>query len=323
MRPWALDLCCGGGGFSAGIRAAGFNVLGVDLCAQPHYPFPFIEADALTVDLSGFALIVASPPCQRWSIVTPPARRGLHPDLLTPLRERLIASGIPYVIENVPGAPMRDPVQLCGRTLRLGVQRHRLFESSMPLVGTPCLHDDETPAVGVYGTHGGPDGTVSVADARAAMGTSWLPWDELAQSIPPAYGYFIGSQAWAHIGPGPWPLPPLVRDACVMTNEPTNRDDSRPAEIGHGPENGRDQCRQVSSVTETAGNASRRRTLTSAPQSDVPAPPCGYCGAYPASRPRTGRWGLWCSHACRQAAYRARQAQTAKDPLGLSEGVSS
>jgi hypothetical protein len=322
-----LDLCCGGGGFSAGLHAAGFDVIGVDIEAQPHYPFDFVKADALDVDLRGFAAIVASPPCQRWSVATPPNRRQSHPDVLTPLRERLIASGVPWVMENVPGAPMRRPIQLCGTTLRLGVRRHRLFESSVPLAGTPCLHDSDAPPIGVYGTHGGQDGSVDVSTARAAMGISWLPWDSLAQSIPPVYGLWIGMQLWAHIGQGPWEVPSLhdrrpgrighrgSGDGCAQVDD--LGDAIPPAAFGHQDQNDgsaqvvdhgvRDGCDQVDDHEVTEAHS---RVTSSARQSSVDRPPCRHCGAHPASRPATGRWGVYCSHACRQAAYRVRQSQS-------------
>jgi len=279
VRPWILDLCCGGGGFSAGMHAAGFDVIGVDIEPQPDYPFPFVRADALTVPLDGFAAIIGSPPCQRWSQATPTDRRDGHPDILTPLRERLIASGVPWILENVPGAPMRSPIQLCGTTLRLGVRRHRLFESSVPLVGTPCAHDTSTRPVAVYGTYGGPDGGVSARDAREAMGTPWLPWPALAQSIPPAYGMFLGAQLWRFIASGPWPQPRI--DGTVLVG------------FRHG-------------VDLETGDATPavERDLSAL----VGALVCRHCRIRPVSRPLTGRWGRYCSHACRQAAYRAREA---------------
>ena len=88
-RPRLLDLFCRAGGASAGYHAAGFDVTGVDIHPQPHYPFPFIQADALTVDLSGYDVVAASPPCQRWSQATPEDRRDEHPDLSSPIRQRL------------------------------------------------------------------------------------------------------------------------------------------------------------------------------------------------------------------------------------------
>jgi DNA (cytosine-5)-methyltransferase 1 len=159
-RPRLLDLCCKAGGASAGYHAAGFDVVGVDIEAQPDYPFPFVQADALTVELAGFEVIAASPPCQLFSRATPAHRRGRRRDLIAPIRARLLAAlaepGGPwaYVIENVPGAPLRDPVTVCGDSLRLGVRRHRLFESNIALRGTECWHDRATPAVAVYGSYG-------------------------------------------------------------------------------------------------------------------------------------------------------------------------
>ncbi len=151
---------------SVGYHAAGFDVTGVDLAAQPYYPFPFVQADALTLDselLAGFDVIHASPPCQLYSTATPAHRRAAHPDLVGPVRNRLVeavasrgAAGGPwaYVIENVPGAPLANPVTVCGDSLRLGVRRHRLFESNVPLTGTPCWHDRTAPPVPVYGSYG-------------------------------------------------------------------------------------------------------------------------------------------------------------------------
>ena len=272
-RPRLLDLFCGAGGASAGYHAAGFDVTGVDLVPQPHYPFPFIHADALTVDLSGFDVITASPPCQRFSTATPTHRRDDHPDLVDPIRHRLrdaVARGDAhaYVIENVPGAPLLDPITLCGDTLRLGVRRHRLFESNLTLHGTTCHHDRTTPAVPVYGSQGSttgrnpidgePSRTVQADTARTAMGIDWMPWQRLTQAIPPTFTFWIGVQLAAHT-PG------------------------------------------YPSVTEASWTLSPRLPLTE---------PTGAkrhcrCGTE-LTRPATGRWPRHCSHRCRQAAFRAR-----------------
>lgn len=289
-RPRLLDLCCKAGGASAGYYAAGFDVVGVDIEPQPDYPFPFVQADALTVDLSGFEVISASPPCQAFSQATPVERRGDHPDLIGPVRDRLIDAvntpGGPwaYVIENVPGAPLHDPIQICGDTLRLGVRRHRLFESNLPLYGTPCWHDRSAPAVPVYGSYGqrtGAAGVEAVATktARAAMGIDWMPWPALTQAIPPTYTYWLGAQLLAY----------------------------RPAQTG------RDECDLVASVTR---DETRRRTSDGSPaglsagdgtEPTVFARQCR-CGLPLPARPVTGRWPRYCSHACRQAAYRERRA---------------
>jgi DNA (cytosine-5)-methyltransferase 1 len=117
---------------------AGFDVVGVDIEPQPRYPFEFVQADALEVSLAGFDAIHASPPCQDYS-VTASLHTAEYPRLIGPVRERLTTAGVPFVIENVAGArrDMRNPVQLCGSSFRLGVRRHRLFETSVPVVFVP------------------------------------------------------------------------------------------------------------------------------------------------------------------------------------------
>src|SRR5512139_314282 len=146
--PRILDLFCGAGGAAVGYHRAGFDVVGVDINPQPNYPFEFVQADALWAlqqlqvgslldyHLSDFDAIHASPPCQRYSTAT--KRNGTeleHPDLIGPTRELLQATGLPYVIENVVGAPLRDSILLCGSWFALGadgyrLKRHRLFETS-------------------------------------------------------------------------------------------------------------------------------------------------------------------------------------------------
>jgi DNA (cytosine-5)-methyltransferase 1 len=141
VRPRILDLFCGAGGAGMGYHRAGFDVVGVDLAPQPHYPFEFSQSDALawldyplTLGLR-FDAIHASPPCQAYSAMSA-CRPGLadqYPDLVAPTRELLEATGLPYVIENVPRAPLRDPVTLCGHMFGLPLYRHRLFEANFPI----------------------------------------------------------------------------------------------------------------------------------------------------------------------------------------------
>jgi DNA (cytosine-5)-methyltransferase 1 len=192
----ALDLFCCAGGASAGLRRAGFEVIGVDIAPQPHYPFPFHLADALAFPLDGFDFIWASPPCQRYTLCQR-IRGNEHPDLIAAVRERLRASGKPWVIENVVGAPLIDPVELCGAMFGLKVYRHRLFECSFPVeppphsshqaplrkMGRPPQPGDFMHVVGNFS---------GVRQAREAMGISWMPRDKLREAIPPAYAEFIG-----------------------------------------------------------------------------------------------------------------------------------
>lgn len=203
-RPVLLDLCCGAGGASAGYAQVGFEVWGVDAAPQPHYPFFFYQGDALEVAMrllhrNQVAAIHASPPCQRWSSMTRATGRPAgHPDLIEPIRRLCRASGLPYVIENVPGAPLLDAVTLCGSMFGIGgadghLRRHRLFETSFPLTAPgPCRHWGR--ALGVYGGGGGPkDGRPDAARRRQLMGMPWATRDEIAEAIPPAYTRWVGA----------------------------------------------------------------------------------------------------------------------------------
>lgn len=203
-RPRLLDLFCGAGGAAAGYVAAGFDVVGVDIAPQPNFPWEFRQADAIDFLAAGgwlgFDAIHASPPCQRYSNMTKRwARNAWHPDLIAPIRDGLQTIGLPYVIENVAGAPLHDAVRLCGSSFGLGVRRHRLFEmTSPPMLVPPCQHSE--PAMQVNGHPGGSSrrdpkarfGTV--AEWRVAMGISWMSAPELAESIPPAFTEWIGAQ---------------------------------------------------------------------------------------------------------------------------------
>lgn len=207
MSRRLLDLCCGAGGAGRGYADADYEVVGVDNTPQPRYPYEFHQADALTFDLSGFDVIHASPPCHASSDLR--YRTGLtYECIIAPLRDRLIASGLPYVIENVEGAPLRDPIVLCGTMFPgLRVIRHRLFESNVelrapghhpkhPLVFT---HDKRKSHYGqldqdmsFVSVNGG--GNCTVANARDAMGIDWMTKDEVNQAIPPIYAQYIGIQ---------------------------------------------------------------------------------------------------------------------------------
>ena len=199
MRPRILDLFCGAGGAAMGYSRAGFDVTGVDIRPQPRYPFAFVRADALTFPLDGFDAIHASPPCQKWSIAAKyKGTAHTHPDLLTPTRPRLEASGIPWVIENVPGAPLRADFLLCGCMFDLpGLRRERWFETSWRGFSMNLTHDHREPVITVAG-HGPPSWVrsvarpVTVADWRRIMGIDWMSRDELSQAIPPAYTEHVG-----------------------------------------------------------------------------------------------------------------------------------
>lgn len=233
-KPLLLDLYCKVGGAGMGYWLAGFEVVGVDIEPQPNYPFKFIQADALRALRSPRLMrrvraVHASPPCQLFTGAASIGRSrdslqraaydARHHDLIGPTRKLLKKSGLPYVIENVPGAPLRRPITLCGSMFGLQVKRHRLFESNLSLVQPDCNHKvwvrrfhaqagtSRTPAqvnptfqgsrvVGVYG-----NGTVTNGEFNGTDLWRWamqIPWarnrKELAQAIPPPYTEFIGWQ---------------------------------------------------------------------------------------------------------------------------------
>jgi DNA (cytosine-5)-methyltransferase 1 len=201
-----LDLFCGAGGASMGYAKAGYEVTGIDIKHGKRYPFTYIRKDVMTLtpeDLQGYDLIHASPPCQTYSITkhlrAAQGKTTSKQDLVEPVRKLLISSGIPYVIENVDGAPLIDPVQLCGSAFGLKVRRHRLFESSMKLQGTGCNHKEQGKPVGIYGSMrdeipGGGHTAKTMDQAHEAMGINWMIWGELVEAIPPAYTHYIGQQ---------------------------------------------------------------------------------------------------------------------------------
>lgn len=203
MRPIALDLYCCQGGASQGLAAAGFQVVGVDIVPQPNYPFPFIRADAITTLPAGFDFVWASPPCQAHTLAQRIQGRE-HPDLIEPTRAMLRASGIPYVIENVVGAPLQDPITLCGAMFNLLTYRHRLFECSFPIAEPP--HPEHVAPNRKMGRPV-PDGEMmhivgnfsGVQKARDIMSAQWMNRDGLREAIPPAFAEFIGRAALSQI----------------------------------------------------------------------------------------------------------------------------
>lgn len=217
MKPRILDLFCGAGGCSVGYHRAGFDVIGVDIAPHPDYPYTLFIADALDfatdwLTAGDYDAVHASPPCPRYSTATPAANRDKHPDLIAPIRHILQTWGGPYVIENVPGAPLDNPITLCGSMFELGVRRHRLFETNVPMLQPECDHATQPQVWGVYGDHGDakpvtrPDGTSRGNKARntthagEVMGIDWMTkWDDIADAIPPAYTEFLGAQILEHI----------------------------------------------------------------------------------------------------------------------------
>lgn len=200
-----LDLFCGAGGAGMGYHRAGFDVVGVDINPQPHYPFEFHQADALEYLAAHgheFDAIHASPPCQAYSTATRDA--SLHPDMYVRTRVLLESIGKPWAIENVPGAPYLSGGILCGSMFSLKVRRHRNFETSFPVLFPDCAHGDERP----YTITGSLSNTEqdyphslkpSRTDAIAFMGMSWATWQEVVQVIPPDYTEYIGGFLMTHL----------------------------------------------------------------------------------------------------------------------------
>lgn len=227
MSLRAADLFCGAGGAAMGIHRAGFEVVGVDLMPQPRYPFAFRQGDALAAELSGFDFVWASPPCQAHSAMKTMHNAKPHPDLIPATRDKLEAWGGPWIMENVAGAPLRNPVTLCGTMFGLGcedaeLRRHRLFECSFAILAPECRHGQRAATLGVYGGHlrnrtrartigvygEGVRDSVRKADkgvadfnviqGREAMGIDWMTLAELCQAIPPAYSEYL-SRHVAHL----------------------------------------------------------------------------------------------------------------------------
>lgn len=187
-----------------GYYLAGFDVVGVDTAKQQRYPFPFFQADALEfVALFGenFDAIHASPPCQAFSRLATRHPEREYPDLVAPTRELLQHMRKPYVIENVPEAPLIEPFTLCGSMFGLGTEdfqlrRHRAFEAPwLAWSSAQCQHD-ERPVISVAGHAGRASRNCSgtSAERREAMGAPWLAGESMPEAIPPAYTLYIGAR---------------------------------------------------------------------------------------------------------------------------------
>jgi len=208
-----LDLFCGAGGCAVGYHraftAAGYDVeiTGVDIAPQKHYPFRFIQGDAMTFPLDGYDFIHASPPCQGYSVTKVLHPTKEHPLLLEPTRLRLMTQSTPWIIENVSGAPMGQFVELCGTHFGLKVYRHRQFESShmlfspcrcthpnylLPGFVSICGHRVKGRATNRYHNQ---YPVYPSSYGKEAMGIDWkMNRDELDQAIPPAYTEWLGRQ---------------------------------------------------------------------------------------------------------------------------------
>ncbi len=226
-----LDLFSGAGGCARGYADAGFDVIGVDIAPQKHYPFTFVQADALGVlaqlasdgiwhgyCVDDFAAIHASPPCQEYSTVRH-LRNALHPQaarakkLIEPVLSWLDQIGLPWIIENVPGAPLPNALELCGSMFDLPIRRHRWFGSSHYLYAPgPCRHTDRcinvignkvrgygawasnTTYVDASGATRKRENYFRACEGQAAMEIDWMTVAEMSQAIPPAYTRWIGEQ---------------------------------------------------------------------------------------------------------------------------------
>lgn len=216
-----LDLFCGAGGAAWGYHQAAdelgipHTITGVDIKPMPRYPFEFVLGDALeylAAHGQEYDFIHASPPCQAYTQAQVFHNRK-HPDLVGQTREILEQIGRPWIIENVPNAPIRPDLILCGSMFGLGYDdlvliRHRLFESSGELAPWPpatCNHDGFSisvfgnsvlggPKNGIKYTHPNERREMGVKIGRIAMGIDWMTNAELSQAIPPAYTRYIGLQ---------------------------------------------------------------------------------------------------------------------------------
>lgn len=204
-----LDTYCCSGGATRGYQLAGFHVTGVDIDPQPRYcGDEFYQGDAVQfIKDHGheYDFIHASPPCQAHSNAQK-IRQNEHPDLIEPTREALRSTGRPWVIENVVGAPLLEPLLLCGAMFGLRTYRHRLFEFSDDLslwapehpehvakttkMGRPVKDGEFMHVVGNF---------TGVDLAREIMQMPWANRDGLREAIPPAYTRYIGKHVMEHL----------------------------------------------------------------------------------------------------------------------------
>lgn len=225
-KPLLLDLFCCAGGASTGFARSGFRVIGVDVNPQPHYPYPFIQIDALylmrqllergyyavapeqrtgkwdaprVVRFCDIAAFAGSPPCQGFSklSLTQPGTQEKYPNLIPKTRELFIATGKPYCIENVPEAPLNWPVTLCGSMFGKRLRLHREFETNFHVRPLSCKHNGLV--LNPHSTAGrarmraefGPDANQAKI-WRDEKGVPWMNWNESSEAIIPDYTEYIG-----------------------------------------------------------------------------------------------------------------------------------
>lgn len=221
MNKRLLDLFCGVGGAGEGYQQAGFEVTGVDNLDQPNNPHKFILDDALEYLIkygNNYDVIHASPPCQKYSVATYPYRKEgkEYADFIEPIRNVLIQLGIPYIIENVPLAPIRNDVVLRGYVFNLRVIRERVFElgNGLFMLQEEMYKTDKQVKKGDFVSVFG-NGSLKfhkndsdfkehkgsiLNNWRFAMGIPWAKtYKELANAIPPAYTKYIGEQIYNQI----------------------------------------------------------------------------------------------------------------------------
>lgn len=200
-----LDLFCCCGGASTGMSNLGHDITGVDINDDHDYPYDFIHSDvfALRLDfLQKFDFIWASPPCQHFCWSTSKKARNSYPDLVARTRELLRKVGKPFVIENVPTAPLRKDLMLCGTMFGLRLIRHRIFEihGFMPSKRWHPRHrariinkngKSRCYYMQVAG-HGSESYSFKVGDWREAMQLPHIKNREhLVEAVPPKYSQYI------------------------------------------------------------------------------------------------------------------------------------
>jgi len=226
MKPHLLDLFCGAGGAAMGYHRAGFEVVGVDINPQPHYPFEFHQADALQVleklldnravafekdnfqhlyILSEIDAIHASPPCEFGSRMTAKHCLVNHENLIPDTRARLRNTGKPFTIENIPDnrRHLINPFMLCGTMFGLYLHRHRYFETSPVLyfLTNTCIRIKEPVLVTGCSRRKNGRREYKRSEISEAMNINWMLKTELDKAIPPAYTEYIGKYLMQVLAP--------------------------------------------------------------------------------------------------------------------------